>query len=857
MIAAHTLAERWTLARCLLAATVMLAGCGGGGGGGGQSPTGAQSCTPSVISSYAPIVTSGYVDGSGDGTGGVGGRGGSSSGVGAGGGLGVYSNALVSVQRADGTQLGSALTDSYGMVTVSNCGNTQALLFTVQGTATGTYWDESLRTPVAFGPTQVLHAVVVPDAPNQQTLYRNVGVTPLTEAVYQYLLNGSAGARSWTVAANVTAANDAIASQINQVLPPNLQLQGTDITRLAAVTRDSTSQVFSASTPNSIYGLVIGGMAQAAGLHNAQSKNPGLDLLNQLAADLSDGDLDGAKNGTAVAPSTTQAAYNLPTMTADTLGGIAALAATNGQALPPVTYTSYTLSGTISGLSASGLVLADDTSTVAVPSGATSFTFNGVLTSGAPYSVSIQQRPSSLPCSVANGSGTAGAANVTNVVVTCSSTSYMIGGTITGLTASGLVLANGSDTLNVAAGTSNFTMPQNVAAGGAYAVTVQTQPTGESCTVTNGTGTATATVNNIAVSCSATGYLLSGKINGLTVGGLVLANNNSATIGPFSANTPSFSFGPVLTAGSNYSVTVQTTPTGLTCNVAYGSGTAGAADVTNVVVTCSSEAYKLGGSITGLTASGLVLENNSADPISVLVNATNFQFDQLVAYSSQYSVSVATQPTGLSCGVSNGTGSMPANNVSSVTVTCSPQTSAYMVTGQINGLTQPGLQLKNQDNGDHVTVLAGANSFQLPTAVDSGTAYSVIVAANPIGETCNVANGDGTMGTTGVTNNIVVSCSLNTHKLGGNVSGLNLGGLLGLVTPLVLASNDVNNDTVTVPFNTSGFTFPNLIPYGTSYNVTVQQQPSIGVVSLTCTVQGNGMGTMPDKDVANVVVQCL
>src|SRR5260370_14168042 len=114
----------------------------------------------------------------------------------------------------------------------------------------------------------------------------------------------------------------------------------------------------------------MGGMARAAGLHKAQSRNPGLDLLGQLAADLSDGNLDGAKNGTAVAPSPTQAAYNVPTMTADMLGGMAALAATNGAAVPPVTYTAYRLGGSISGLTASGLVLADGASTAVVSPGA-------------------------------------------------------------------------------------------------------------------------------------------------------------------------------------------------------------------------------------------------------------------------------------------------------------------------------------------------------------------------------------------------------------------------------------------------------------------------------------------------------
>src|SRR5437879_2370626 len=87
-----------------------LAGCGGGGGGSSGSSTTAHGCTPSVTSGYAAVATSGYVDGSGDGAGGASGRGGSSDGAGAGGGLGVYVNALITVQRADGTGLGSALT---------------------------------------------------------------------------------------------------------------------------------------------------------------------------------------------------------------------------------------------------------------------------------------------------------------------------------------------------------------------------------------------------------------------------------------------------------------------------------------------------------------------------------------------------------------------------------------------------------------------------------------------------------------------------------------------------------------------------------------------------------------------------
>jgi hypothetical protein len=816
-----------------------LAGCGGGGGGGGSGdPATAQSCRPSVISGYGPVATSGYVDGSGDASGAGSGRGGAGQGAGAGGGLGVYSNALITVQRADGTQVGSALTDSYGMVTVSNCGDTQPLLFTVQGTQTGTYWDESLTTPVPFGPSQVLHAVVVPDASNQQTLYRNVGITPLTEAVYQYLLiNGSAGASSWKVVSDVTAANAAIASQINQVLPPSLQLQGTDIPRLAAVARDPTSQVFSAGTSNSIYGLVIGGMAQVAVVHNAQSKNPGLDLLDQLAADLSDGDLDGAKNGTPVAPSPTQAAYNVPTMAANTLGGIAALAATNGRAVPAVTYRSYNLGGSISGLTAGVLELADGPSTVVVSAPATSFAFGGVLTGGAPYAIRVQTQPSGLTCSLLNATGNAATADVTNVAVTCSAQAYTVGGTISGLSQAGLVLANGADTINVPAGATTFIFAQKVASGGGYAVTVQSQPTGENCTVANGSGTMGAgNVTNVAVTCVASDYTLSGTISGLTASGLVLANG-SATVSP-AANASNFTFGAVLTAGSNYAVTVQTQPAGLTCSVSNGSGTAGAANVTNVAVTCSSLSYTLGGTISNLTASGLVLSNNGTDTLSVPANATSFQFNQPVAYTSRYAVGVATQPTGMTCSVANGTGTMPAANVTNVNVTCSASAQAYTVGGMISGLTQDGLVLAN--GGDQLTVSANATSFQMHQSVVSGSGYDVTVHTQPTGETCTVANGSGTMGAGNVTN-VAVTCTLQGYTLGGSIGGLNANGL-------VLSNG---TDTVSVQANATSFTFGKKVAYTSAYAVAVQTQPS----GENCTVS-NGAGTMPAANVSNVAVTC-
>lgn len=83
------------------------------------------------------------------------------------------------------------------------------------------------------------------------------------------------------------------------------------------------------------------------------------------------------------------------------------------------------------------------------------------------------------------------------------STTYTIGGSISGLSASGLVLAdNGGDNLSVASGASSFVFATQLQSGATYDVTVVTQPTGETCAVTSGTGTASANVSSVAVSCA-------------------------------------------------------------------------------------------------------------------------------------------------------------------------------------------------------------------------------------------------------------------------------------------------------------------------------------------------------------------
>ncbi len=218
---------------------------------------------------------------------------------------------------------------------------------------------------------------------------------------------------------------------------------------------------------------------------------------------------------------------------------------------------------------------------------------------------------------------------------------YTIGGTVSGVTGTGLILqdslgTNHDDLLPVN-GSGSFTFVNPVASGGAYNVTVLTQPTGQSCTVTNGSGTASANVTSVSVAC-VRAYTIGGPVLGLSGTGLVLQDNvgNNLTV---SANATSYAFtftGSIPSGGAPYNITVLSDPAGQACTVANASGTA-TASVTNVSVTCSNLAavtYTIGGTVTGLTRSELILQDslgvNSNDILPVNADG-NFTFVNPVA----------------------------------------------------------------------------------------------------------------------------------------------------------------------------------------------------------------------------------
>src|ERR1700683_2127147 len=82
------------------------------------------------------------------------------------------------------------------------------------------------------------------------------------------------------------------------------------------------------------------------------------------------------------------------------------------------------------------------------------------------------------------------------------SSTYSISASVQKLTSRGLVLLVNSAQVSVNSGATSVSLASGLNTGATYTVTVQTQPTGETCSVSNGSGTiAASNVTNIVVAC--------------------------------------------------------------------------------------------------------------------------------------------------------------------------------------------------------------------------------------------------------------------------------------------------------------------------------------------------------------------
>src|SRR5580692_7453810 len=141
--------------------------------------------------------------------------------------------------------------------------------------------------------------------------------------------------------------------------------------------------------------------------------------------------------------------------------------------------------------------------------------------------------------------------------------------------------------------------------------------------------------------------------------------------------------------------------------------------------------YSVGGTLTGLTGQGLVLQDNSGNNLNPASNGA-FVFSDTVGNGDAYSVTVQTQPSNpaQTCTVHNGSGTIDKNNITNVIVTCTqPGRFAYVANQLSNNLSAYSID--------------SSTGFLTPIAdspfPDTGTAPAAVVV-DPNGQYLYVAD---------------------------------------------------------------------------------------------------------------------
>jgi hypothetical protein len=396
--------------------------------------------------------------------------------------------------------------------------------------------------------------------------------------------------------------------------------------------------------------------------------------------------------------------------------------------------STFGISGTVMNLLGTGLQLSDNGTESLPITGNGAFAFTTPVASGAAFAVTVTQQPinPSQTCSVAGGTGTVGAADVTGVVVNCAVDQFTIGGTVTGLLDKVTLLNNGQPLTVNANGT--FAFPTTVVSGGTYDVTVQTPPASpvQSCTVAGGSGTVGGqNINNITVTCTTTLFHISGTLTGLAAGDQITLLDNGTDALTLSAADSTFTFNIALPSDHLYSITVQSSPTApiaQQCTVTNASGPVGPHDITNVAVSCSTDSFSLGGTITGLTGiGGLVLQLNGATQLPLNTDGT-FSLASLPS-GTGYTVTIANQPLRTNCTLANPTGTIGASNVTNLQITCGPVTwSTALFPLSIPGASSGLGDLDFDKRGDLLVTVSGASKIE---RVNHATGAITTVATLP------------------------------------------------------------------------------------------------------------------------------
>jgi len=305
------------------------------------------------------------------------------------------------------------------------------------------------------------------------------------------------------------------------------------------------------------------------------------------------------------------------------------------------------------------------------------FTIASNLRQGDDYIVTISSQPNNDTCSINNGSGTVGTANISTIDIQCTANTaplYMVGGTASNIeaTTTGVVLKIDGSNNKLLKNNGPFNFITQVS-DGTYTVTLQ-DPIFPSqiCSFANGTKSTKITIaggadNSLAVNCTTQTFVIGGNITALASNGLVITNgvnNEQATLVGNPAT--SYAFATALKDG-NYTLTIQnpSSPAQVCTFGSNGNSTVSVSiaggDINTTNISCSSNQFRVlvdvlnVPNLTGNLGLELTVNNSQVDTLiigsatTVIPAPFSVQLDDL----TNFTVRIISQPAGATCSFPN------------------------------------------------------------------------------------------------------------------------------------------------------------------------------------------------------------
>ena len=251
----------------------------------------------------------------------------------------------------------------------------------------------------------------------------------------------------------------------------------------------------------------------------------------------------------------------------------------------------------------------------------------------------------------------------------------------------------------------------------------------------------------------------------------------------------------------------------------------------DLTVTACTSKYMVGGTVTGLTGSGLVLEDNGGDSIGVSANGT-FTFRTDVEDGDAYAVTVATQPTNPAqiCVVHNGSGTIDKADVTHVIVSCTQPGTFVYAANQGSG-TISAFAIDSANGSNTVSVFSIDSSTGVLTAVGTPARISAYALNGSTGALTPVSGSPFTTGSGPVS---VVVDPAGSHLYAANVTTDNRVATFA-ITP--------STGTLSLTASVAAGTLPAAIAVDPSGNFLYMANATSGNLSVFATAGGAGVLT--------------